>query len=471
MNITMNIRNPRNGQFDYVLDCHSVEDIRTLAQKARLIQKDWEQQAISGRCNALQQWKKELTDRKDEIISALSIDTGRTTESIIEFETLLNTIDRWCGQAGELLDNTARFTSSVAHLSIGKDYAAFPVVGVISPWNFPLLLSLLDAIPALLCGCTVIIKPSEVTPRFIAPLQASIDAVDALKGKIHYIAGDGAIGAALIDEVDMIVFTGSVATGRKVGEAAARNFIPAFLELGGKDPAIVTANADIKRAAKALAWGGMTNAGQSCLSIERIYVDEKVHDEFLESLVSEVSKLQPCTDENPEGKIGPVISDKQASIIQEHFDDALGKGAIAQCGGSIDHTGGGLWCTPTVLSNVNHDMKIMTEETFAAVLPVMPYKTIEQAIEYANDSEFGLSAAIFADSTESAMEIASQLNAGAISINDCGLTAVIHEGEKQSFKLSGLGGSRMGSSSIYRFLRKKALLINDDRTEDPWWFN
>jgi aldehyde dehydrogenase (NAD+) len=342
---------------------------------------------------------------------------------------------------------------------------------VISPWNFPLLLGLIDAVPALAAGCAVLVKPSEVTPRFIAPLMRTVRAVPELAEVLCVVEGAGDIGEALVGLVDAICFTGSVPTGRAVGAAAARAFIPAFLELGGKDAAIVLADADLDRATSAVVWGGTANAGQACQSIERIYVDTSVFNVFVAQLVTKARRLRLAWPRPEDGEIGPLIDADQAQVIQRHLQDAAAKGAVALCGGELLRHGGGWWCPPTVLTGVDHSMAVMTEETFGPVLPVMPFTDIDEAIRLANDTCYGLSAAVLAGTVDDALAVARRLEAGAVSINDAALTAIVRDGEKHSFKASGLGGSRLGPASLRRFVRRQAFLINHGRGADPWWYD
>jgi len=341
---------------------------------------------------------------------------------------------------------------------------------VISPWNFPLLLATLDTIPALLAGSAVIVKPSEVTPRFIDVVNAAIDEVPLLRDVFRLIPGAGPTGRSLIDAVDMVCFTGSVPTGRLVAERAAARFIPAALELGGKDPAIVLASADLAHAAPALVWGSVVNTGQSCLSIERVYVHRSRYAELVARIVTLAQAVGLSWPDESHGPIGPVIAERQVSVIASQLDDARARGAVVHCGGVIETHGGGRWIRPTVVTNVDHGMRLMTEETFGPIIPIMAFDSVEEAVRLANDTEYGLSAAVFAGTSDEAIAVADQLHAGAISINDAALTAVMHEGEKHAFKLSGLGGSRMGPASIRRFVRQKAYLVRQGVGHDPWWF-
>jgi len=466
------VRNPRNGQYDYQIFPPDAAELADICQRMRRAQPQWQALSIEGRVAALQQWKTASEAMFPQLIEALSADTGRKSESVLEAQLIASSIDRWCSIATDFLGQKIEKQSSIPFISIEQDLEPYELVGVISPWNFPLLLSLIDTIPALLAGCAVIVKPSEVTPRFIKPLMNSIAQVPALADVLVYIEGAGTTGAQMIELTDIICFTGSVATGLKVYQSAAHHFKPVFLELGGKDPAIVTATANLDHATSSLLWGSVVNAGQSCLSIERIYVEDSVFDQFVDLLVQKANRLRFAYPTYESGEIGPIISDKQVDIINEHLRDAKEKGAKILTGpGYVENIGGGSWCFPTILINVTPDMKIMREETFGPIMPVMPFHGIEDAIAKANSTVFGLSGAVFAGSNEEAIAIGRRIKGGAISINDSALTAVVHEAEKNSFKMSGIGGTRMGPSAIKRFMRQKAFLIKQQPIASPWWFD
>lgn len=465
----INVRNPRNGKVDYWITPPTPEEIADKCSRLRSAQSSWQQLGLEGRIEALQQWKQAVLSEKEKLIKALVNDTGRLSVSVLEIDSFISSIDRWCRLAPDLLLEEGKATA-IPFIRLQSQLVPYPLVGVISPWNFPLLLSTIDSIPALLAGCAVIVKPSEIAPRFIQPLLETIASVPQLRDIFTYIEGAGETGAALIECVDLVCFTGSVATGRKVAEAAAKRFIPAFLELGGKDPAIVLESADLELATSAVLWGSAVNTGQSCLSIERIYVAESIFDEFVDRLVEKAKGVKLAYPSIESGEIGPIIAERQANIIAEQLKDALEKGAIAHCGGKIEELDGGLWCRPTILTQVDRSMKVMTEETFGPIMPIMSFANLEEAIALANDTIYGLSAAVFAKDEEEAIALAQHINAGAISINDAALTAIMHEGEKNSFKFSGMGGSRMGAAAIKRFMRKKAFLIKTQSIPDPWWF-
>ncbi|AKG24335.1 aldehyde dehydrogenase family protein [Calothrix sp. 336/3] len=470
MSKTIEVRNPRTGKYDYVIIPPPAKLLAQQCHRIRRAQKNWQELGIGNRAIAIKQWKKEILANKDKILEALIIDTGRLAISELELDLLINNIDRWCNLAPKILEDTTTETG-VPFITLQQTAVPYPLVGVISPWNFPLLLAMINTIPALLAGCAVIVKPSEIAPRFVAPLVNSLSQIPHLKDVLNFVEGAGETGADLIDNVDMVCFTGRIATGKKVAQAAAKRFIPACLELAAKNPAIVLESADLELAASAIVWGAVFNSGQSCSAIARIYVAQSILEEFIAKLVTKAKRLQLAYPNLESGDIGPIISEKQAAIISDHLLDARDLGAVLHCGGEIEDYGGAWWCRPTVLSQVNHDMKVMTEETFAPILPVMAFSDISQGIELANDSIYGLSAAIFAGSDTQALEVAQQINAGAISINDAALTTLIHEGENNAFNFSGMGNSATGAAGLTRFLRKKAFLVKNQPINDPWWFN
>jgi acyl-CoA reductase-like NAD-dependent aldehyde dehydrogenase len=461
---TIRVRNPRNGQFDYEFPSPEPEALATRARELRTAQRDWSARPVERRIEVLQRWKEQLLAHRAAIVDALTTDTGRRLLAQAEFGGTVGAIDRWCAQAPALLHGDEGRSQAQPTITYRSQLVPYPLVGVISPWNFPLTLSLIDAIPALLAGCTVLVKPSEITPRFVAPLRRSVAAVAELAAVLDMIPGDGRAGATLVGLVDVVCFTGSVKTGRLVGRAAAEHFIPAFLELGGKDPVIVTASADLELATDVVLRASVLATGQACQSLERVYVQDTIYDRFVALLVEKAGAVPINYPDLHKGVVGPLILDRQADVIAAQIDDAVQRGARVLCGGKVEiHGGGGRWVRPTVVVDVNHTMKLMTEETFGPVMPVMKFHTVDEAVALANDGVYGLSAAVIAGTLEEAEAIAVQIDAGAVSLNDGALTGVMHEAEKNSFKCSGMGGSRMGPAGLTRFLRKKALLRQTGR--------
>jgi acyl-CoA reductase-like NAD-dependent aldehyde dehydrogenase len=456
---TIRVRNPRNGQFDYEFPVPESEALARRARELRAAQRGWSAPAVERRIEVLQRWKGQLLAHRAAIVDALTTDTGRRLLALAEFSGTVGAIDRWCAQAPALMRGDEGRSQAQPSITYRSQLVPYPLVGVISPWNFPLTLSLIDAIPALLAGCAVLVKPSEITPRFIAPLKDSIHAVPELAAVLDMVPGDGRAGAALVGLVDAVCFTGSVKTGRLVGRSAAEHFIPAFLELGGKDPVIVTESADLELATDVVLRASVLATGQACQSLERVYVQDTIYDRFVALLV-EKAKAVPINFPDPhQGVVGPLIFDRQADIIAEQIEDAVKRGAKVLCGGTVEiHGGGGRWIRPTVVVDVDHTMQLMTDETFGPVMPVMKFHSVDEAVALANDGVYGLSAAVIAGTLDEAEGIAVQIDAGAVSLNDGSLTGVMHEAEKNSFKCSGMGGSRMGPAGLTRFFRKKALL-------------
>lgn len=458
------LRDPRTGAQDGWIDPPPADEIDAIAARSREAQAAWDANGLEARCTAMRAWRDRIVARREDLIDALIADTGRRIESVLEVDAIVGSISRWCDAAPTLLAEEPARPAAIPIISVRQTMHPYPLVGVISPWNFPLLLGLIDAIPALVAGCAVLAKPSEVTPRFVAPLAETVGDIP-----IAFVNGARATGEAVIDAVDAVCFTGSVPTGRAVAARAAGRMIPAFLELGGKDAAIVLADADLDRASSAVLWGGTANAGQSCLSIERIYVHESIAAPFIEMLTAKASAVRLAAPKIDDGEIGPIIAERQVAIIGAHLDDARAHGATITTGGEIETIDGGTYLRPTVIKDATHEMAVMRDETFGPVLPVMTFETDDEAIALANDSQYGLSGAVFG-APDHAIDVARRVKAGAISINDAALTALVHDAEKNSFNLSGLGGSRMGPAALRRFGRRQAFLIAERPEPDPWWF-
>jgi succinate-semialdehyde dehydrogenase / glutarate-semialdehyde dehydrogenase len=452
----MKVRNPRTGIADYEITPLDRASIADLAVSLRARQSRWAALTVGERSERLHELADAIERHMPAIAEALTADTGRKAISQIEVDGAVRLIRRWSDRAPTIIaaHSPTGIPTAIPGISTSTRLVSYPMVGIISPWNFPLTLALIDAIPALAAGCAVIVKPSEITPRFIRPLMAAIAETDV---PLAVIEGDGATGAALIPLVDFLAFTGSVATGRRIAIAAAEAFIPASLELGGKDPMIILASADPAAAAAIALRASVVNTGQACQSIERVYVAREIAELFIAALIDAAKAVRSNYPDIGVGDIGPFIFEKQAAIVQAQIDDAVARGATVLTGGEVETLGGGKYLRPTVIADVTPEMKIMCEETFGPVIPVATFDSVDEAVALANHSEFGLSAAVIGDFTE-AESIAVRLKAGAVSINDGALTSMVWEAEKSSFGTSGLGPSRMGDSGILRFFRRQALI-------------
>lgn len=456
----MKVINPRTGEADYAIAPLDAAAVQAEAAQLRAAQPAWAALEPAARSAILHRWADAVVAHREALLEALTRDTGRRRISEIEVDGLPGTIRRWADLAPRLIAEHSRNDQPSAHPTVRNStrLVPYPLFGAIAPWNFPIVLSTIDAIPALAAGCAALVKPSEITPRFIAPLRATIAAVPELAAVLSLIEGDAATGEALVGAVDYVCFTGSVATGRKVAEAAARAFIPANLELGGKDPMIVLASADPVVAAQLALRASIVATGQACQSIERIYVARPIYAPFLDALVEAASKVRLNYPDISVGDIGPFIFGPQGSTVQAQIDEAKAKGAKVLTGGTVERLGGGQYLRPTIIADATSDMAVVRDETFGPVVPVIAFDDVEDAIAQANDSLYGLSAAVVAATADEAEAIAVRIEAGAVSINDGSLTSMVWDAENSSFKLSGMGPSRMGESGLLRYFRKQALI-------------
>ena len=466
---TLAVRNPRTGEADHTITLAGGAEVSAKAAALRAAQPAWEALGVGGRCAVMARWLGAVKMQAAAIGEADAVDTGGCHTSYLQGFITMGNIGGW------LQDAPAAFaalewdsmSTSMPSVRVQSQVVAFPLVGVISPWNAPLMLALLDAIPALFAGSAVLVKPSEVTPRVIEALFETVRQVPELAAVFDYVAGAGDVGQAVIGEVDTVCFTGSVPTGRKVAVACAERLIPCNLELGGKDPCIVTETADLERAATAVLRGAVYATGQVCYSVERVYVQTSVHDAFVALLVAKAAEVR-LNAENPRaGHIGPFTFAPQADIVARHIADAVAKGAKVLTGGEVEDIGGGLYLRPTVLTGVTHEMEIMQDETFGPCIPVMAYADTEEAIRLANDTHFGLTASVIAGTEEEAMAIGKRINAGGIFLQDTFLTfAKMRTFGSDSFGWSGYGAPRIGPESIRRFLRRKSLLTQTGAVAD-----
>lgn len=441
----MRVRNPRTGVYDYEIpDCNAAQIVQCCKQ-LRNHQDAWVRSGITNRIAVLQEWKQAIIVNKELLVGALAADTGRTWETIAEVDWVIDSIDKWCA-------TTSNFYEAY------DNWIPYQLVAVISPWNFPLALSMMDTIPALLSGAAVLVKPSEVTPRFIEVLNRTILSVHGLQKILLFTPGDASIGAKIVELVDLVAFTGSINTGKKIALAASKKLTPVLMKIGAKDPAIVMQGANLEIAATAILKGSTTNAGQNCLSFERIYVHESIHDALVDLLVEKTRALQLVTEDQHKGEIGPIIFEKQVLTINTHLEDAKTLGAIMLTGSnSCEQIHGGFYCRPTILVNVTHNMLLMKEETFGPIMPIMSFSSTEEVIELANTINYSLGAAVFAATDEEATDIANRIHAGSISINELALTAILHYGDQLSFNMSGIGGLKIGQENFSRFLKKRTI--------------
>ncbi len=466
------VLNPANGATVGAVQVDTPETIAATVARVRANQAEWEAMGIEGRYHWLGKLRDWMLDNREQIADTLQAETGKVRGDVfLDLGYVADLINFYGNNAAKFLaDESVRPHSPlVASKKLVVRYRPHPVVGVISPWNFPLAMGLGDSIPALQAGAAVVIKPSEFTPLSLAEVIAAWKGEIGAPDVFDCVHGTGEAGAALIDDVDCVQFTGSDRTGRKVMARAAETLTPVSLELGGKDPMIVLADADVDRAANAAAWGGMVNSGQLCISVERVYVEEPVYDEFLAKLTKEVGKLRQGADgRKPEKDVGAMTSPNQSAVVEDHVNDALANGARALTGGK-KADGPGDYFEPTVLVDVDHSMKVMRDETFGPVVGVMKVRDAEQALELANDSRYGLAASVFGD-RERAEKIARRVEAGSVNVNDVITNMAAMGVPMGGWKQSGIG-YRHGAPGIKKYCRSESLVITRFAGKrEPSWY-
>ncbi len=457
------VENPATGEIVGRVPRLGAAELAELAARGRAAQPDWAAAGFAGRAAVIRRAQKWMLDHADRVIETVVSETGKTWEDaqLTDFGYTVVALGFWAKQAARYLADE-RVPSRQSPLTLGKRlvvrYEPVGLVGVIGPWNFPIVNSFGDCIPALMAGNSVILKPSEVTPLSALLMAEMLGECGLPAGVFGVATGDAATGAALIDHVDCVMFTGSTRTGRAVARAAAERLIPCHLELGGKDAMIVCADADVARAANAAAYYSMNNAGQVCISIERAYVEAPVYDEFVQRVADTVRGLRQGP---PEGAgsvdVGAIIFPPQLDVVDEHVRDAVAKGARVLTGGHR-RAGAGSFYEPTVVVDVDHSMELMREETFGPTLPIMKVADTEEAIRLANDSPYGLQASVWTRDLARGEALARRLEVGAVCINDAQLNYSVLGLPMGGWKDSGIG-TRHGAGGIRKYCRTQSLLI------------
>jgi acyl-CoA reductase-like NAD-dependent aldehyde dehydrogenase len=455
MSETVAVRNPYTGQADYAFAPINDHLLQATVRRLRSAQPAWEALGFEARAAVLRRFGAAAEAMKDALVDRLAADTGRWALSLSE-ASLAGKIERDIAAAEAALRSLpeARAQGAIASEAHRVPYA---LVGNITPWNFPVSLSFLDTVLPLLAGSAVIVKPSEVTPRFIDVIERVLRQVPELESVLAFVRGGAAQGQRLIEQVDYVCFTGSVATGRKIYESAARAFIPCSLELGGKDPMIVLEDADVESAAVAAVIGGCLASGQICTSLERIYVAAPIYESFVEAVVEKARRLPLNVPDMKTGFIGPFIFERQATIVATQIEEARSRGAHVLTGGTIENHGG-LWCPATVLTGVDHSQQVMQEETFGPVLPIMPFADDDEAVALANDSRYGLAGLVYGTDLDRARAVARRVKAGGVGINRAGVTVAARGFEQDAFGFSGAGKNRMGTEGFLRFFRRQSIV-------------
>ncbi len=414
--------NPATGdQFGQVAIASSAE-IALAHKEMRQAFQVWRRKPLTERIRILRQFQAEVIDAIDEISTVINQDTGKSRQDgWVEVNMSVDRLHQYYKLAPKWLERRRVPPGLYLFKQYYTEPHPFGVVAVIGPWNYPFDLCVPPMCSALLAGNTVLLKPSEVTPAVGVMIEKLIQRVPELAPFVRVLHGDGSVGAQIVaSRPDLIFLTGSTATGHKIAQKAAESLTPFIYELGGKDPMIVFDTADIQAAARWGTWGAVYNTGQTCMGIERVYVQEAAYDEFVTAALAEARQVKigySCETDN-QFDMGPLTFERQVSIVTDQLDDALAKGARILTGGKLD----GLFMEPTILVDVDHSMKVMREETFGPIMPIMKFNNESEAIWLANDCEYGLSAAVWSGDVHQAKRVAHRLDVGSVVIND----AIVH---------------------------------------------
>ncbi|MEO6774150.1 MAG: aldehyde dehydrogenase family protein [Kofleriaceae bacterium] len=442
--------NPATGELLGSVPIFSAAEVEAAVARARVAAETWSTRSFAARSEELVAFRHALAAAADTVADILHRENGKPeVEALTEVMMALGHLKHAVARAETAMAPKKVGAGLLANFRATISYAPLGVVAVIGPWNYPLNTPMGSIAYALAAGNAVVWKPSELTPLVALEIEKIAKRTFALPDLLQVVTGAGATGAALAKAaVDKISFTGSAATGKRVMLAAAERLTPVLMELGGKDPMIVSDDADLAKAAEAAVYGGLTNAGQACISVERVYVAEAVHDRFVDEVVKQVRDLKVGGDD---GDLGAMTSEAQVQIVKDHLDDAIAKGAKVLTGGPNAIVGS--FIQPTVLTGVTHQMKVMTEETFGPVIPIQKVKSIDEAVRLANDTRYGLGSSVFAG--KSARTIAGKLRAGMTSINSVMAFAGIY-----GLPFGGVGESGFGrihgDEGIREFTRVKS---------------
>ena len=460
------------GELGRVPVMSAAEVLQALA-RARKAQSAWAALSYKTRGEYMLRAKDLLVERQDEISDLIAREVGKPALEAMAGEVLpgANLMDYFARQSAKLL-RKEEFTLSVFRNKKSRiEYQPLGVVGIISPWNYPFAIPLGEVVMGLMAGNAVLLKPSEFTPLVGLKIGELFRAAGLPEDVLQVLTGDGTTGSALVESgVDKIFFTGSVRTGRKIAEASARQLKPCVLEMGGKDAMIVCADAPFERTVNGALWGAFSNCGQTCASVERLYVVESIAERFIEAVVEKTKALRVGPDGKGQFDIGSLTNANQLQIVEEQVKDALAGGAVALTGGKRMESLPGYFYEPTVLVRVNNSMKVMQEETFGPVLPIVVVKDEAEAIREANRSNYGLLASVWTKDAKRGQAIARQVEAGTVIINDVIYTHSAPETPWFGVKESGSGVTH-GRHGLLEFVQMKH--INWDRLPmktNPWWY-
>ncbi len=452
----------------------TADEVKRALERARRAQRVWGALSFRERARYLRRVRKALVADVDGMVATIVDDTGKLpTEALVNEVLLVCELMRYYERHGGAALATRRVRAGLlVNKAAEVRYEPLGVVGVISPWNYPLVLALGAVVTALFAGNTVLLKPSEITPHVGLAIGALFDTVadqeDGLGDLVQVLVGAGSVGEMLVRSgVDKVSFTGSVATGKAVMRCAADTLTPVLLELGGKDPMVVCDDANLDRAAHAAVWGAFTNSGQTCMAVERVYVTAAVYDAFVGKVVDATRKLRQGSGRGHD--VGPMTWDRQTEIVRRHLDDAIERGATVAVGGKSVTIGGRPSIEPTVLLDVDDSMLVMREETFGPILPIMEVADAAEALTKANASAYGLNSSIWTRDPVQLEQMIAGLEDGSVCVNDCLISYAIPALPFGGVKSSGVGRAH-GIEGLREFSKTKS--VARDRIglrNEPLW--
>ena len=467
--------NPATGEVLREFECASAIEVQAAVARAHAVQTAWSDLGVRKRIAVLREFQHRLHQKKIEIAEAITREAGKPVAEALTTEVLvvLDAARFLIGNAYRLLrDEPLPHGNPATKLKRGRLLREpYGVVGIISPWNYPFSIPATETLAALVAGNAVVLKPSEFTSLVALELRSLLHAAGVPQDVFQVVVGDAVTGTALVSsEIDKLVFTGSVATGKRIAAAASERLLPVVLELGGKDPMLVLDDADVDVASSAAVWGAFVNAGQTCLSVERCYVHRSLYENFLRACTEKTKKLRVGPGLDRETDVGPMIHQRQLRIVEAHVEDAVARGARVLTGGSRSQELGENFYRPTVLADVTHEMRIMREETFGPVLPVMAFDNDDEAVRLANDSEYGLAASVWTRDRARGERLARRIQAGAVMVNDVVSCFGISEAPHGGVKSSGMGRAH-GRFGLEEMVRLK--YVDTDLMpgmKKVWWY-
>lgn len=435
------VKSPATGEVLSEINSFTEEEVRDAVKRARDAQKIWSETPLAERIRVLKKFQHILVKETDAVCTLIASENGKPMQEALQTEILpVNLLAGYfLKRAKKLLADKKIALSLIKYRRSFINYRPRGIIFVISPWNYPFSIPTGTIIMGLLSGNAVIHKPASLTPLIALKTRELFDKAGLSPDLYQVVPASGALASKMIEMgVDYVNFTGSTPVGSKISEMCGRLMIPSSMELGGKNPAIVCADADIERAAAAIVFGGYTNAGQTCASVGRVYAHESIYEEIVRQVVERVKKLRVGNSLKQEVDMGPVVEVTQLDVIENHIKDAVSKGARVLAGGNRVE-GRGQFFEPTVIVDVTDDMRVMHEETFGPVIPIMKFSSDEEAMTKANNSEYGLTGYIFSENRKHARAIAKKIEAGTVMINDTLITFGIPETPWQGVKMSGTG--------------------------------